>query len=125
MRSKKMTTIESIAQDVLARLAEDRRQQAKIAARVRQVRAEILTHLDAGAAVEPGPYELIVEARTRKLITRATLAAVLSQEEVESLWSELPEKLTRYVLVEPSFTNHGLADRPVTNYGRMFRNRAD
>ena len=90
----------TISQQSLASLWALRRQIANRQHKANLVRQEILDAYDAGAAVEPGPFDLQVEERARQWPTWPALKAALSKKMVKFLRKAIPLTITRIVRIE-------------------------
>jgi hypothetical protein len=72
---------------------------SKQARRQRALRAELLSLLDAGAWVEPGPLSVRVESTTRRVLSAKALAAVLGEEQVRQLQEEVGPTVCRHLVI--------------------------
>ena len=88
-----------ISQDTLGRLEEVRRTQAELKREERELQAQILARLDAGAMIEPGPLGLSVVYRTPRP-TLSEILKVLGREETDELMVLLETEVRRSVRLE-------------------------
>lgn len=107
-------TSPNVTQEMLAALEELR----LVAAEQKRLRQHILTLLDQGAAIEPGPLTARVVVQEHRRITNSDLRRLLGDARVEEMRSQVRARYHRYLYVrrvEPGDADHLVqADQPAT-----------